>query len=209
MAEDNRAEAGAQPEAQDTREDLDLGQDGAPEGGQAGADRIPDSLDALMGEDPQIEGSEEIEALRGENAELKDRYVRALAETENVRKRAQRDRAEAEQYGGSKLARDLLPVYDNLTRALDAAGEDADKGLVEGVELTLRELISVFGKHGIEPIVPAEGDRFDPAVHQAMFEAPVPGTKAGEIIQVAATGFMLRERLLRPAQVGVSSTPAS
>ena len=182
-------------------------EDGRAEAGANGAgDRIPDSLDALLGEEPQHE-SEEMEALRAENAEMKDRYVRALAEAENVRKRAQRDRQEAEQYGGSKLARDLLPVYDNLTRALDAAGEGADKGLVEGVELTLRELISVFGKHGIEPIVPKEGDRFDPAIHQAMFEAPVPDTKAGDIIQVAATGFMLRDRLLRPAQVGVSSTP--
>ena len=171
-------------------------------------DRIPDSLDDLLAEEPVEDGSgEEIEALMAENAELKDRYVRAIAETENVRKRAQRDRAEAEQYGGSKLARDLLPVYDNLVRALDAAGDSEAKGLVEGVELTLRELIAVFGKHGIEPIVPEEGDRFDPAIHQAMFEAPVPDTKAGDIIQVAATGFMLRDRLLRPAQVGVSSTP--
>jgi len=73
----------------------------------------------------------------------------------------------------------------------------------------MRELISVFGKHGIEPIVPEVGDKFDPKLHQAMFEAPVPGTKAGDIIQVAAEGFMLQDRLLRPAQVGVSSTPKS
>ena len=182
------------------------------EGAEAGAapaeeGRIPDSLDALLDDDAVIE-TEEVESLRAENAELKDRYVRALAESENIRKRAMRDRQDAEQYGGSKLARDLLPVYDNLVRALDAA-EGADKALKDGVELTLRELISVFGKHGIEPIVPEEGDRFDPAIHEAMFEAPLPGTKAGDIIQVAATGFMLRDRLLRPAQVGVSSTPAS
>jgi molecular chaperone GrpE len=81
--------------------------------------------------------------------------------------------------------------------------------LLEGVELTMRELISVLKKHGIDPIVPEVGDKFDPKLHQAMFEAPVPGTKAGEIIQIAAEGFMLHDRLLRPAQVGVSSTPAS
>jgi molecular chaperone GrpE len=79
--------------------------------------------------------------------------------------------------------------------------------LIEGVELTMRELVNVFGKHGIVPVSPEVGDKFDPKVHQAMFEAPVPGTKAGEVIQVAAEGFMLHDRLLRPAQVGVSSTP--
>ena len=106
----------------------------------------------------------------------------------------------------------MLPVYDNMRRALQSA-EDSEKAvnaaLLEGVELTMRELISVFKKHGIDPIVPEVGDKFDPKLHQAMFEAPVPGTRAGEIIQVAAEGFMLHDRLLRPAQVGVSSTPAS
>jgi molecular chaperone GrpE len=138
--------------------------------------------------------------------------LRALADAENSRKRAERDRREAEQYGGSRLARDLLPVYDNLRRALDAAGEEqraAASGVIEGVELTLRELISVFGKHGMTPVAPEVGDTFDPQLHQAMFEAPVPGTKAGEIIQVMAEGFMLHYRLLRPAQVGVSSNTAS
>ena len=81
--------------------------------------------------------------------------------------------------------------------------------MIEGVELTMRELISVFRKHGIEVVSPSVGDKFDPAVHEAMFEAPVPGTKAGEIIQVSADGFMLHDRLLRPAKVGVSSTPSS
>jgi molecular chaperone GrpE len=138
--------------------------------------------------------------------------MRALADTENMRKRSERDRREAENYGGSKLARDMLPVYDNMRRALQSA-EEADKevnsALLEGVELTMRELISVFKKHGIDPIVPEVGDKFDPKLHQAMFEAPLPGTKAGDIIQVAAEGFMLHDRLLRAAQVGVSSTPAS
>ena len=138
--------------------------------------------------------------------------MRALADAENARKRSDRDRREAEQYGGSKLARDMLPVFDNLRRALDAVTDEqreADKALIEGIELTMRELVNVFGKHGIEPIEPAVGDSFDPQLHQAMFEAPVPGTKAGDIIQVAAVGFMIHDRLLRPAQVGVSSTPAS
>lgn len=154
----------------------------------------------------------EIEALTAERDDMRDRWMRAMADAENSRKRADRDRREAEMYGGSKLARDMLPIYDNLQRALKAAEEaegDANGALLEGVELTLRELQNVFSKHGITVVAPKEGDAFDPQLHQAMFEAPVPGTKAGDIIQVMAEGFLLNDRLLRPAQVGVSSTPAS
>ena len=174
-----------------------------------------DDLDAmedeLFGEeDPTAEelAEDELEQLRNERDQFRDRFMRALADAENSRKRADRDRREAENYGGSKLARDMLPVYDNLVRAVEAASEDDEKAsdaLIEGVQLTLKELLNVFKKHGIEAIQPEIGERFDPQVHQAMFEAPLPGTKAGDIIQVAATGFMLHDRLLRPAQVGVSS----
>ena len=152
--------------------------------------------------------SENLEALRAERDDLRDRFMRALADAEIARKRSDRDRREAEQFGGSKLARDLLPVYDNLRRALDAAGDDvrADAtALIEGVELTLRELTNVLTKHGVIPISPAIGDMFDPQQHAAMFEAALPGTKAGQIIQVMTEGFLLHDRLLRPAQVGVSS----
>ncbi len=154
----------------------------------------------------------ELEALRIERDEFRDRFMRALAEAENARKRSDKDRGEAEQYGGSKLARDMLPVYDNMKRALETATDDQREisgALLEGVGLTMRELLNVFKKHGMELIEPEVGDRFDPQTHQAMFEAPLPGTKAGDIIQVAAEGFMLHDRLLRPAQVGVSSAPAS
>lgn len=176
------------------------------------------SLDELAAEGDEIDfdaaaaSFDEIEALRAERDDFHDKYMRALADADNSRKRADRDRREAENYGGSKLARDMLPVYDNMRRALQSVEEsdkDVNAALLEGVELTMRELISVFKKHGIDPIVPEVGDKFDPQLHQAMFEAPVPGTKAGEIIQVAAEGFMLHDRLLRAAQVGVSSTPAS
>jgi len=152
----------------------------------------------------------EMDALRAERDEMKDRFMRALADAENARKRSEKDRREAEQYGGSKLARDMLPVYDNMKRALEAAGDEQRQiaaALIEGVELTMRELLNVFSKHGIDVITPQVGDKFDPQLHQAMFEAPVPNTKAGEIIQVSAEGFMLHDRLLRPAQVGVSSNP--
>ena len=158
------------------------------------------------------EADEMILALQAERDELRDKFMRALADAENSRKRSERDRREAEQYGGSKLARDLLPVFDNMKRAVQAVPEEAretSKAMIEGVELTMRELVNVFKKHGIEPISPEVGDKFNPQLHEAMFEAPVPGTRAGDIIQVEADGFMLHDRLLRPARVGVSSTPTS
>ena len=154
---------------------------------------------------------EQIAALELQRDEYRDRFMRALADAENSRKRSERDRREAEQYGGSKLARDLLPVYDNLTRAIETATEAQraeNPAFFEGVDLTLRELKSVFAKHGIETVEPEVGQKFDPQLHQAMFEAPLPDTKQGEIIQVTAIGFLLHDRLLRPAQVGVSSNPA-
>jgi molecular chaperone GrpE len=153
--------------------------------------------------------SAELEALRAERDEMRDKFMRALAEAENSRKRGERDRKEAEMYGGTRLARDLLPVFDNLSRALQAIPEESratSSALIEGLELTLRELTNVMAKHGITTITPAVGEMFDPQMHQAMFEAALPGTKAGQIIQVMTEGFLLHDRLLRPAQVGVSST---
>jgi molecular chaperone GrpE len=152
--------------------------------------------------------SEDLAAARAEVEEMRDRYMRALADAENARKRGERDRREAEQYGSTRLARDLLPVYDNLKRALIAVPDELRQSagaLLEGVDLTLRELASVMTKHGVKPITPQNGDVFDAQTMQAMFEAPLPGTKAGTIIQVMTEGFMLHDRLLRPAQVGVSS----
>lgn len=171
----------------------------------AEAEEFAASLDEL--EDEAIE----LDELRAERDELKDRWMRALADAENARKRGDKARREAEQYGGSKLARDMLPVFDNMKRAVESITEEqkeASAALIEGIELTMRELLKTFSKHGIEVISPEVGDKFDPNVHEAMFEAPVPNTKAGDIIQVSAQGFMLHDRLLRPAQVGVSSNPA-
>jgi molecular chaperone GrpE len=162
-------------------------------------------------EEFETQEADELEVLRAERDELRDKFMRVLADAENSRKRAERDRREAEMYGGTRLARDLLPVYDNLNRAIQAIPEEsraASAALIEGVELTLRELTNVMTKHGITMISPAVGDAFDPQLHQAMFEAPLPGTKAGQIIQVATEGFLLHDRLLRPAQVGVSSNTA-
>ena len=177
----------------------------------------PKSLDDLAAEGDEMDAAAlaleaELESLRAEHDDMRNRLLRALADAENMRKRAERDRKEAEQYGSTKLARDLLPVYDAMSRALDTVSEEqraANAALLEGIDLTMRELVNVFGRHGIKVIAPQVGDRFDPAIHQAMFEAPLPGTRAGDIIQVATQGFMLHDRLLRAAQVGVSSMPSS
>ncbi len=179
-------------------------------------DEFLDDIESLEAEQDRIEEEDaaaevdELEQMRAERDEMKDRFMRALADAENTRKRGERDRLEAAQYGGSKLARDMLPVYDNLKRALETVTDEqrAVSGpLIEGIELTMRELLHVFEKHGIVRIAPNVGDRFDPNFHESMFEAPLPDTKSGDIIQVSAEGFMLHDRLLRPAQVGVSSTP--
>ena len=180
------------------------------------------SLDELIAESEESEESlgaeHEPDEQEGPNLEkiieerdiLQDKLMRTLADSENLRKRSIRDRSDAEVYGGTKLARDLLSVYDNITRALGAVSDEQRKsnaGLIEGIELTRKELINGFEKHKIIRIMPEEGDVFDPLIHQAMFEAPLPESKAGEIIQVMAVGFKIGDRLLRPAQVGVSSNP--
>jgi molecular chaperone GrpE len=175
------------------------------------SDDIPLPEDVDLQEIEAFLEQEQFEALTAERDEYRDKFMRALADAENSRKRADRDRREAEQYGSTRLARDLLPVFDNLNRALQAVTDDQRAqyaALIEGVDLTLRELTNVMTKHGMKPISPAPGDIFDPQLHQAMFEAPLPGTKAGQIIQVMTEGFMLHDRLLRPAQVGVSSNTA-
>lgn len=171
-------------------------------------------------DDPEIEETEDIdlteeaeevdpiEALKNEVTDLKDRLMRSLADQENLRKRGERDRRDAETYGGQKLAKDLLSVSDNMKRALETVNDEqreANKALIEGIELTQRELLSAFAKHKIVPVSPEVGQKFDPNMHQAMFEAPFPDVKAGHILQIMAEGYMIGDRLLRPAQVGVSA----
>jgi molecular chaperone GrpE len=168
------------------------------------------SLDdqGLPEDDPAAELEAAQAAWEAERAELKDRLMRALAEMENSRKRAEKDRRDAALYGGAKLARDLLPVFDNLSRALGTVDETARaqlQGMVEGVDLTLRELKKVLERHGVELISPEPGTPFDPHMHEAIFEAPVPGFAPGSVIQVAADGFRMHDQLLRPAKVGVAS----
>ena len=143
-------------------------------------------------------------------AETNDQLLRALAELENTRRRADRDRAEALKYGAASFARDMLGVADNLQRALNAVAEldqdtlpDAAKSLLEGVAATERDLIASMGRHKVSPVSPM-GEKFDANIHEAMFEAPGTGRPAGTIIEVIETGYMMDERLLRPAKVGIA-----
>ena len=143
-------------------------------------------------------------------AETNDQLLRALAELENTRRRADRDRAEALKYGAASFARDMLGVADNLQRALNAVAEldqdtlpDAAKSLLEGVAATERDLIASMGRHKVSAVSPM-GEKFDANIHEAMFEAPGTGQPAGTIIEVIETGYMMDERLLRPAKVGIA-----
>ena len=140
--------------------------------------------DELIDIDAEAAELEKLDEVTAERDDYRDRFMRALADAENARKRADKDRKEAENYGGSKLARDLLPIYDNMKRAVDSITSDQKElvgSVIEGVELTMRELLNVFSKHGIKPISPEIGDKFDPQLHEAMFEAPVPGTGASNL----------------------------
>jgi molecular chaperone GrpE len=155
-----------------------------------------------------------LQSLQAEISELKDRMLRALADAENTRKRAERERADALQYGTTKFARDMLSVADNLRRALEhfpaearAKADDAVKAVLEGVEATERELLATLARHGIRRIA-AEGARFDPHLHQAIAEVPGPGKEAGTVVSVVQDGYTIGERLLRPAMVTVAKADA-
>jgi molecular chaperone GrpE len=153
-----------------------------------------------------------IAALEAEIAEQKDRLLRALAETENVRRRAQRDLEDASKYAVAGFARDLLSVADNLRRALESLPEsevkdERTRSLLEGVAATERELLGVFERHGVKRLDP-EGERFDHNFHQAIFEAERLGKPGGTVIEVLQPGYVLHDRLLRPAMVGIAKETA-
>ena len=144
-----------------------------------------------------------IAELEAERADLKERLLRSLADTENLRRRTERDVADARTYAVTSFARDMLTVADNIRRALESASPGADKGLVEGIELTERDLLKTLERHGVKRVEP-EGQRFDPNMHQAMFEIPNADVPSGTVLQVMQTGFAIGDRVLRPAMVGVS-----
>lgn len=155
---------------------------------------------------------EQVAALEAELADHKERLLRALAETENTRRRAQREREDASKYAIAGFAKDLLSAADNLRRALDSlpeaeVGDERTRGLLAGVAATERELLSVFERHGMRRLDP-QGERFDHNFHQAIFEVERGGQPAGTIVEVLQPGYVLHDRLLRPAMVGVSKQPA-
>jgi molecular chaperone GrpE len=154
--------------------------------------------------------SELVETLARESAENKDKMLRALAEMENLRRRSERAVADAREYGIASFARDVLAVADNMDRALAALDQEIRdkvdpgvKALLDGVELTERELLKVLEKHGVRKFEP-KGEKFDPNFHQAMYEVPDPSVPAGTIAQVVQAGYLIGERVLRPALVGIA-----
>lgn len=163
------------------------------------------SLESTTQEEPLSEEDD----LKNEIAQLKDQLLRALAETENVRRRADRERKETADYAITKFARDLLSLSDNLSRALETvpAGEaelsDPLKNFIEGIRLTEREMSNIFERYGIKKIMPL-GEKFDHNWHQAMFEIESADQEPGTVLQVLQAGYKLQDRLLRPAMVGVS-----
>src|SRR3954466_2611614 len=171
-----------------------------PNGAEAAA---PETAQAEIAPDPAAQ-------LAKEAADLKDRLLRTLAEMENLRRRTEREVADARTYGVTNFARDILAVADNMERALKALDDEIRdkaeagvKALLDGVELTERELIKVMEKHGVRKIEP-QGQKFDPNLHQAMLEIPDPSVPAGTVVQIMQPGYTIGERVLRPALVGVS-----
>jgi molecular chaperone GrpE len=151
-----------------------------------------------------------VATLEAQVAELRDRFLRAVAESDNIRKRAEKDVADARSYGITAFARDVLTVADNLARTIEhvsaearASADPSLKALLDGVELTERDLQMILQKNGVKPINPM-GEKFDPHFHQAMFEVPDSGRPHGTVVQVVQPGYAIGERVLRPAMVGVA-----
>ena len=181
------------------------------EGDQLLKNESGQETDPNLQNDNQVDDDENelnLEDLVKERDELKDKLMRSLAESENIRKRALKDRQDAEVYAVTKMSRDILSVYDNLQRALDLAEDILDEKslpMIEGLELTKKDLLEIFKRNKIEKIEPIIGDKFDPKLHQAMMEAPSDEIEKGHILGVLTVGFMIGDRLLRASNVTVSS----
>jgi molecular chaperone GrpE len=186
--------------------DPDLGEDIEVES------EIEPETEAEIEAEPEAPLLDPIEALVLERDEFKDKLLRVLAEMENLRRRTEKEVADARAYGMTSFARDMLEVVDNLGRGLSSIpyeereyADGAFRGLIEGVELTERDLLKTLERHGVRAIDP-KGEKFDPNKHQALFEAPDPETPRGHVSVVTQIGFSIGERVLRPALVGVSTT---
>ncbi len=193
----------------------DAATDAASENGDQHEDQVEQTAGQTI--DLNIEDIlDPVSTLQAERDELKDQMLRAVAEADNTRRRAERDVAQARKYGHTGFARDLISVVENLSRAVEALPEQRDdldetmKNLVIGVEMISREMASILERHGITRILPM-GEKFDHNKHQAMFEVPTNDAEPGVVVQVAQSGWMLHDRLLSPAMVGVAKAadPAS
>ena len=159
---------------------------------------------------PNAAEADPVAALEAERNELKDKLLRTLAEMENLRRRSEREIADARAYAVTKFARDTLNVADNIRRALESVPDDARetaegpfKSLIEGIDLTERDLLNTLERHGVKRLDP-QGQKFDPHLHQAMFEVPNPDVPNGTVVQVVQSGYVIGDRVLRPALVGVA-----
>lgn len=171
---------------------------------------LPPETDADVPAEANEAPVDPVEALRAENAELRDRMLRLAAEMENLRKRTEREIADTRSYSIASFARDMLTATDSLSRALmvltpeaRTGADDTTRSLIEGMELTEKEMQRLLSKHGVTRIE-AEGQKFDPHRHQAMFEVPDPSKPEGTVVQVVQAGYAIGERVLRPALVGVA-----
>ena len=171
---------------------------------------VDETSQATANADALAAGQAALDALLAENAELKDRLLRTIAEMENLRKRTEREIGDTRTYAIAGFARDMLAATDSLSRALIVVpvetrehAEGPLKSLIEGIELTEREMQRLLAKHGVTPIE-ADGQKFDPHKHQAMFEVPDPTKPEGTVVQVVQAGYAIGERVLRPAMVGVA-----
>lgn len=189
----------------------ETGGDASENGVNAGVNEATAEAEALATADQETgDFAAEKQRLEAEIASLKDKFLRAFAEAENIRRRAEKEVVDAKTYGIASFARDVLNVADDLARALGTVDEEAKatadgavKGLLEGLELTERGLVKALEKHGIRKIEP-KGQKFDPNLHQAMFEVPDPSVPSGTVVQVVQSGYVIGERVLRPAMVGVA-----
>jgi len=171
---------------------------------------MDETSQATANADALAAGQAALDALMAENAELKDRVLRTIAEMENLRKRTEREIGDTRTYAIAGFARDMLAATDSLSRALMVVpaetrehAEGPLKSLIEGIELTEREMQRLLAKHGVTPIE-ADGQKFDPHKHQAMFEVPDPTKPEGTVVQVVQAGYAIGDRVLRPAMVGVA-----
>lgn len=199
----------AGPEPKPETEEMSVEAPSAEEAVEATPEAAAGNVEAFTEFDSGTDDVPEERDPEAEIAELNDKLLRALAETENLRRRARKEREDTANYAVSGFARDMLTVADNLGRALGTLPETSDGmdelliGFVEGVRLTERELVTVLERHGIDRVDPM-GDKFDPNLHEAMFEIPTGDATPGTVVQVLEIGYVLKERLLRAAKVGVA-----